>query len=451
MRPVSLSYGRLAAVTYLAVIAMAMSCSSGADETATPSSTATAVVAGPTPTPHPTAQPTPVVDNTATPSPTQQPAEPSPTAPLSTVTPTLTAPTSTATTPTTEVPDPEPSPTPVDTPTTPQSGSELVNEPLGVIQLRPGIGTAATYAPGVSAANFRVNVGFSNPFHPDFAPWNYGIRFRDDGQTFQMFVFDHRGSLNHIIGDRNELEVVRSVPVPNMVTNGGAKNDFTVVVIEDRAFVLMDQILIDIFDVPEPDRVGEVSLVTDIFNQTTVVGAVVEFFDLTINSAGLIRSSDSGSLVRQDAELPITGEASSLTSATYTLITFESPINAFSGDYSFGLLFNVEEKGIGNWLVFDDSREWRFIRRSTTGAQAVTARGEAALLGTAAGNLNFIEFLSTGDRHKIYLNGEFLADVTIPPDDKPFTVAPSAAFEPSHQTGGIATKYSDFVVWSIAE
>lgn len=452
MRPVSLNRRRFIFLLSLGAVALAAACGSGSDQPKTPAPTSTPLVADRLPTALVPIPPTPPIDSTVVSSPTSQPGSPTATATRPTSTPSPFLPGAPTTAPSSS-PSPGPEETPTPTAVVPvlESGKQLVNEPLGVLQLRPGIGGASTYSPGARAANFRINVGFSNPFHPDFSPWNYGVKFRDDGQTYQMFVFDHRGNLNQFNGNGNDLELVRAVAVPNLLTGGGARNNFTFLVIEERAFVLLDEVLIGIFDVQEPDRVGEISLVTDVFNQTTFVGSNTAFFNLVINSAGLIEPSSSGTLVRQQADKPAIGEQSLPSSATYTRITFVSPLNAFSGDYSFGLLFRTEAKGIDNWLVFDDSKAWRFIRRSTTGAEAVINQGTADQLGTRAGDTNFLEFLSTGEQHKIYLNGKFLANVSIARGDLPFTIAPMAAFEVTHQTGGVATEYRDLVVWSIAQ
>lgn len=451
MRSVSLNYRRFFVATSLAVLALVIACSSGDDESALPTPTATPRAADRVPTAMAPIPPTPIIDGTVVRSPTDTPANATATAVGSTpTTPSFPgAPTASPAPGATTVPDN--TPTATATPPVLASGQELVNLPFGLLQLRPGIGVAAEFSPGVSAASFRVNVGFSNPFHPEFSPWNYGLKFRDDGQTFQMFMFDHRGNLNQINGNGNVLDIVRTVPVANMLTSGGAQNQFTFLVIEEKAFVLLDQVLIGIFDVSEPDRVGDISLVTDVFNETTFVGANTEFSDLVINSAGLIAFNNSGELVRQELDKPAEGEHSLLSSATYTQVTFVSPLNAFSGDYSYGLLFRVEHLGIDNWLVIEDSKSWRHIRRSTTGAEVLLGSGTADLLRTGEGDENFIEFVSTGEQHKVYLNGEFLTDVTFPQSDFPFTVAPMAAFDPGHQATVGATEYHDFSVWSVAE
>lgn len=330
-------------------------------------------------------------------------------------------------------------------------GRELVNEPAGVLQLRPGVGSAILFSPGVDTANFRLTVGFTNPFHPDFSPWNYGLRFRDDGDTYQMLVFDHTGNLMYIKGSGSELETVESIHLLEMQTNGGSRNDTTVLVIEEKAFVFLDGQLIKIFTVEDVGKSGKVSLVTDIYNETTVVGAQTEFFDLVINSAGLIGRVNSGQMTRPAPDVIALGEFSLPTSGSYARVTLVSPINSFSGDYSYGLLFRTEATGIDNWLVFDDSKNWRHIRRSTSGAEFVFATGRADELRTGADQVNTLEFLSTGNANNVYLNGELLMNMSILLEDLPFTIAPMAGFEPNHQTGGLATEYRDFDVWSVAQ
>lgn len=277
------------------------------------------------------------------------------------------------------------------------------------------------------------------------------MKFRDDGQTYQMFLLDHRGNLNQVIGNGNELEIVQTIYVPTMIVSGGGENRFTFLVIEDRAFVLIEQELIGIFGVADSDRVSEITLVTDVYNQTTFEGANTRFSNLTINSAGLVGFASSGELRRQEAGEIAVGEPSLPSSGAYSRITFVSPVNSFSGDYSFGLRFRNENSGIDNWLVFDDSKAWRHVRRSASGTQSVLANGTANQLQTGAGDENSLEFVSTGDQHKVFLNGVFVADLVFPPGDLPFTTTPMAAFEPSHQAGIEVTQFSDFVVWSFRD
>ena len=448
-------------VAIMLLLASVLGCSSGNDANASPTATSTSLPGDLDSTARVPIPPTPVIEPTATttprPGPVDTPVNGSATSVA--VTPTR-SPVSGSPAPTIAIPRatetvaPTTAPEPTATPLALRSGEELVNEPLGVLQLSPGFGRAVEYSPGADAANFRVNVGFKNPFHPNFAVWNYGIKFRNDGQTYQMFVFDHEGNVSHVKGNGNQLSIVRTEAVSNMLTGGGASNRITLVVVEGHAFVLVDQLLAAVFDVDpasEEAESAEISVVADIFNQTMVVGAVTEFFDLVIDSAGLVGAAQSGSLVRGDSGQPALGRFSGLTSAGYARVTLISPINAFSGDYSFGLLFRTEAIGIDNWLVLDDSKNWQHVRRSTTGAEVVFSSGRADSLSTGAGNENLLEFLSTGQEHKIYLNGTLLANLNLPPGDLPVMITPFAGFEPEHQPGGLATEYRDFVVWSVAE
>ncbi len=451
MRLASWNHRQILLTSSLVVIALLAACGSGKDEPNT---------LGPTTPPAPT-QPVPTVAATIAPIPTvTEPVSPTPavSVPVPTtigehptpITPSVTS--APAASPTSgPTPEPDNTPAPPATPLAFESGHELVNEKLGVLQLRPGLGVASEYSPGVSGANFRIQVEFSNPFHPEFSPWNYGVKFRNDGQTFQMFMFDQRGNLNQINGNGSELEIVRTVAVPNMLTGGGDRNGFTFLVIEDKAFILLEQALIGVFNVSEPGRVGDISLVTDVFNQTVVVGANTEFFGLVINSAGLAGFTESGELESQQPFQPATGDASLPSSASYTRVNFVSPFNAFSGDFSYGLAFRNEELGIDNWLILDDSKVWRHILSDTTGTQTVQGTGIADQLQTGAGDANLIELLSTGKQHKVYLNGKFLANLVFQPGDFPFTIAPMVAFETDHQTGGMATQFTNFTVWSFED
>lgn len=443
---------QLIAGVSLSLIAIAVACGSGNGDPGSPTPTATPLAGQRAPTAEATIPPTPNLNPAPTATGVATATSPSSANTATPVQPTDTGFSAPGTPPPSATPASAPTspPLPSPTPVVIESGKELVNEPLGVLQLRPGNGRAIQFSPGVNTANFRVNVGFSNPFHPDFSPWDYGLKFRDDGDSYQMFVLDHNGNLSYIKGKGSELQIVDTAPARGMLTVGGGRNDLNFLVIEDRAFIFLDGLLIKIYAVEGTGISGEVSLVTDIYNQTVVVGAQTRFFDLLINSAGLVGRVNSGQMIRPAPDEVALGEFSLPTSAGYARVTLVSPLNAFSGDYSFGLLFRTEATGIDNWLVFDDSKRWRHIRRSTTGAEFLFANGVAQGLNARQGSENLLEFLSTGQENKVYLNGELLLNISLLPEDLPFTIAPVAGFEAGHQTGGLATQYSDFAVWSVA-
>lgn len=441
---------RLLLVVSLSLLTFAVACGGGGDSNAESTPTSTPLVGDRAPTAEAPIPPTPIINatpiSTVTAGATTSPdvlTSPTPTGFASPGTPGPTP--SPGQSPSTEIPAPSPTPGVI------QSGQELVNEPLGVLQLRPGFGRAVQYSAGVDVTDFRVNVGFKNPFHPSFSPWNYGLKFRDDGNNYQMFVLDHESNLNYIKGTGTVLEIVDTVTVPQMMTSGGGVNDLIFLVIEDKAFIFVDRLLVKIYTVDGADKSGELSLITDIYNETTVVGAQTEFFDLVINSAGLVGQVVAGNLSRPGPAEIAVGQFSLETSAGYARVTLVSPFNAFSADYSFGLLFRTEATGYDNWLVFDDSKEWRHMRRSTSGADFQFSRGIATNLDTRQGKENVIEFLSTGVENKVYLNGELLLNLAIPPEDQPFTIAPMAGFEPGHQLGEPGTEFRDFAVWSVAQ
>ena len=437
----------LSALLTLAVIAVA--CGSGGDENGPPTPTPTPLAAERAPTALVPVPPTPVV-GTPTPGPASTPTSPGTGSPQPDGSPSPDTSTVGQTPGSTPAPtaDSTVAPTPTPTPPPLAPGERIVQIPTGSIALEPGKGDAATFMPGAQASNFRVNVNFSNPFHPSFSPWNYGIKFRDNGQTYQMLVFDHEGYMSQINGQRNELETVQKVRIPQLVTSAGVINRFTFLVVEDAGFVLVNGELVAELEVHSQEQVGEISLVTDIYNQTVVTGATLDYFDLTINSAGLIAFDPAGELTRVQAGEPAVGPFSAQSSSSYIRVNLVSPINAFSGDYSYGVLFRSGPTGTNNWLVLDDSPSWRFVRENADGEVTYSSGNSTRLLRLGIGESNLLEIISTGTLHKAYMNGEFLANLDLPPGEAPYIVAPIAAFDSDHQSGISATEYFDFTVWS---
>ena len=266
-----------------------------------------------------------------------------------------------------------------------------------------------------------------------------------------MLVFDHNQNLNYIRVANQDLEIIETTKMPDLITVGGGQNHLTLLTIDERAFVFLSGILVKIYDLEGGVKRGDVSLVTDIYNQTTVVGAQTRFAGLLINSAGLIGRTDSGLMTRPAPGEIAVGDMSLLTSAGYARVTLLSPLAAFSGDYSFGFLFRNEATGIDNWLSFDDNKQWQHVRRSTSGAESVMASGTAPDLNTREAGENLLEFLSTSEQHQIYLNGTLLLNIAILGEDLPFSIAPMAGFKPEHNVGNPGTVYRDFSAWSVAQ
>jgi hypothetical protein len=318
----------------------------------------------------------------------------------------------------------------------------------GTLQLAPGSGSAIEYPAGVDVVNFRVSVTFSNPFHPDTSPWDYGVKFRQSNGEYQMLVFDSSGSLSYRTGSSTTADLVSVTDIPEFFTNAGLSNKITVLVLEEKARVFLDGKLVQTLDVGAVGVSGDISLVTDIQNRTTIQGASVRFASFSIDRAGLVALSSGGTLVKTADNLPAIGQASQPTSAGYARVTLVSPAASFSADYSYGVKLTSQAGGFDNWLVFDDTKSWQHIRRNPSGEDTVVVSGTAADLDTREGAANTIELINVDGQRKVYLNGTLLTVMVLIADDLPYTVAPFAGFLPTHQPGGMATEYRDLIVWS---
>jgi hypothetical protein len=350
-------------------------------------------------------------------------------------------------------PTPSSSSSPQATPTSTaipfQTGGVVLTVTEGTLELDPGAGSAIEFKSGVDVANFRATVTFSNPFHPDDFPWNYGLKFREDNGAYQMLVFDHHGQVNYLTGNELTVDLVSTTDISDFRTAAGQSNRLTLLVLEENVWIYINGNLAHTMTVGAVGVSGDISLVTDIYNETTVQNAAVAFTSFSINRAGLAGMSAGGTLQKASANEIAVGSGSLPTSAGYAAFTLVSPIAAFSGDYSYGILFRSASGGIDNWLVFDDLKNWQHIRRSAAGGEEVLAEGIAKELQTGQSETNSLEVLSIEGQHRVYLNGVLLTTMTFAPGDLPASIAPFAGFLPNHQPSGLATEYRDFVVWSI--
>jgi hypothetical protein len=128
-----------------------------------------------------------------------------------------------------------------------------------------------------------------------------------------------------------------------------------------------------------------------------------------------------------------------------------SPLSAFAGDFSYGIVFESPTTGARNWLVFDDTRVWQHIRTDATGNETVLAQGVVSQLKLGKDEENFIRVISVENKNTVYLNSAEVIQLALSPADLPASAAPFAGFRSNHQTGGVSTTFKNFVVWSLGD
>ena len=344
---------------------------------------------------------------------------------------------------------PTPAPTPTSTAIPFQSGGVVANVTEGALPHKPGSGSAIEYKTGVDVADFRVSVSFENPFHAEFAAWNYGIKFRDNGTSYQMITLDSQARLNYLVGGTQTVDLVSSQDISSILTGGAQGNDLTLVVLGNVALIFINNSLQATIDVIGENISGDISLVTDIYNESKVMGAETTFTSFTVNRAGLAVESRGGELVKQTGG-PVIGVRSLPLKETVLDITFISPYPAFSGKWSFGLVFESSESDVSTWLVFDERKKWQMIRRDETGKDSVRATADKIdEMRTGRGEENHIRIISVDGEYLMFVNGSLRLNIQFIPSDLQASVAPFAGFDDSHQKSGTATMYKDFVVWSL--
>lgn len=264
-----------------------------------------------------------------------------------------------------------------------------------------------------------------------------------------MLLFDETGDLNYWVSDGQTDDLVSSVNVPEFRTAGGQNNVITILVLEEKARIFLDGILVMTMDVGAVEVTGDISLVADFQNRSTVQGGSVRFASFFIDRAGLIARTESGTLVKPSNDEPAIGQQSLPTSAGYATVTLVSPAAAFAADYSYGFKLTTQSTGFDNWLVFDDRKNWQHIRKSSDGAETIVTSGTADNLDTREGMSNTFELINVDGQRKVYLNGTLLTVLVLTTEDLPYTIAPFAGLLSTHQTGGMETQFTDFVAWSV--
>ncbi len=406
-----------------------------AEPTATPSATVGAP--GPEPTALPTVPPAP----TATAAPTVVPTQ----IPESTATPVTTAePTST----------PEPTATPTVTPVPVAPGGVVLAFDQRSIVLDPALIPPQSIAAGVEAADFSVAATFGNPVSSTFRPYSHGVKFRESAGTYQAVTINSIGLVRYIVGtvgaegEQDTFNEVIAFGITGLDTSVSGSNSLHLTVIDDRAWLFVNDVFVTQFTVSGAGIAADIELVAELENETQIGGAATELTNVEVRvgeTAGFIVS---GALTKELDEISRTQQTGPIRDSVVEA-EFVSPFQRFLGKWSVGFEFVDPVTGSSNWILINNTQRWKHVRQTGTSGELVEID-----TGTAPGilrghlDVNRLMVLARNGVNELYINGIRTATINIDPGELPAQISAIAGFSPTDQKPGIPTQFTNYTVWS---
>ena len=411
--------------------------------TATPSATIGAP--GPEPTVEPSATPAPLPTATPTTVPT----------PLSTATPGST-PTPVPTQAPTSTPEPTNTPTPTPVPVAP--GGVVFYLAEGAITLNKDAVAPESVPAGVDVSNFAARADFGNPVNSTFQPFSYGIKFRETQGNYQVIAITSTVTggaevryLTGTAGGAGQVDIfteVATFDVDDLAEGGSQSNIIELNVIDDIAWLYVNGEYVTEFTVTGIGVSADVEFIAELENETQIDGVFTELLNAEVRDAAVATFISEGSLTRETTEMART-EATAPILNSIVEAEFVSPYERVVGKWSVGFEYHDPVSGTTNWLIINNSQEWKHFRQVGAGGEIEEIAGDRFTgILQDRGDVNTIKMVGNNGTYQVFINSVLISAIDFGTDPAPAQISAVAGFNADDRQTGVPTVFSNYVVWS---
>ena len=297
--------------------------------------------------------------------------------------------------------------------------------------------------------NFTAIVEFEVPYPSQIGTWDFGFIFRDEsaGEISGVRV-QANGVYVHSTVRNGEWNTVKRGTTHELRTFAGAKNTLGLNVIENRAWLFVNNVLITDLDLSSSHESGGLSLATGFTTGSGIPGRHINFSDVFAWEILQLHGPEAGELTTSgyvgisDADVDVSLYAG------YAEATIE--LSANTANWSMGIGFHRSILESDDFLIFN-------VRQ-----HSVWSVGHATYLGDDFRNLdggrsnaidvtrpisNHLEVFFLGRVAYLYVNGEYLGYVDI--SAVPENVDVAVMFGIFHEDDSATAQFKDFSVWGV--
>lgn len=425
----------------------------------TPTPTATPfIVPVPTVTTFPTVEVSATAAPTATPSATIGAPGPEPTAvPTATSVPTVEPtpaqePTATPVPEPTATPAPTATPTPVPIPVAP--GNLMFSLEEGAITLDPDNHSPEVMSSGANVANFSVKATFDNPINGTFRDFSYGVKFRELDGLYQAVSINSAGDLRHLegrVGDEGQPDsftILHIFDYDDIATGGSETNSLHLTVVEDEAWLFVNDTFIGRFAVGGNGASSDVQFIAELDNETQISGALTQLTGIEVRSSASAAFLPSLTMVKE-AGVITRSNPTGTTSSFLVEAEFVSGYERVLGQWTVGFEFSEPINDVTHWVFINNSKQWKHFRQSGPGAQLEEfAGGIHNGILRDRGDVNKLEMLGQNGIQQLFINGVFVSSVSIQPEPIPVQISAFSGFADTDQLPGFPTEMLNYNAWS---
>ncbi len=322
------------------------------------------------------------------------------------------------------------------------------------ITLDPDNAAPESLSAAADVANFSVSASFDNPVSGSFRAFSYGVKFRESDGLYHAVTFNSAGELRYLEGTAGQpgstdsFNVIQRFDYDNVKILGFESNSLHLTVIEDSAWLFANGVYVTEFTVGGAGISSDVQFIAELENETQISGARTEVVDLVVRDGQLAASAESVTLIKEQGEITRTSPIGS--TIDYVVETeFVSPYERILGKWSAGFEFFDPASGRTDWVLINNSRQWKHLRQSQQGGEIEEIAGELHTgILRDRGDVNSLQVLSLNGSQRLLINGSFIADLDIQPEMVTVQVTPFTGFDSGDQQPGFPTTMTNYSAWS---
>lgn len=294
--------------------------------------------------------------------------------------------------------------------------------------------------------NFSALVEFEVPYPSQIGTWEFGFIFRvESAGKFGAVYVQANGAFVHSTVRNGEWNTVKRGTAHELRTFAGAKNTLGLFVIENRAWLFVNNVLITDFDLSGSHQSGVLSLATDITG-TGISSRHIKFSNIVAFEILQLRGPKAGELTTSEyigtAETNVDigyGYIDATIELSSNVANWSMAIGFRQNDWNDFLIFHISE--LSRWGVQHATRsgdDWQELDGGRSNAIDVTRPIS-----------NHLEVFFAGSIAYIYVNGwsPGYVDISSVPGSRDVAVMFGIFKEDDPATA----RFKDFSVWGIPD
>lgn len=311
----------------------------------------------------------------------------------------------------------------------------------------------------VNVSNFAVKADFGNPVNSTFRPFSYGIKFRETGGSYQVIAITSTVTggaevryLNGTVGadgQPDSFTEIGAFDVDNLGEGGSQSNVLELTVIDDIAWLYVNGEYVTELTVAGIGVSADIEFIAELENETQIDGVFTELVNAEVRDAAVATFISEGSLTRETTEMARTEPTAPILNSIVEA-EFNSPFERVVGKWSVGFEYHDPVSGTTNWLLINNSQEWKHLRQvGPSGPIEEVAGDRHTGILRDRDDVNTVKMVGNSGVYQLFINGVLISAINFGAEEAtPARISAFAGFNSEDRQTGIPTRFNNYVVWS---